>query len=65
METQTNQKFWDNKKVKIFINQDGKRLIYTATIIEYDDNLITFIDRQGAVYSFNKKNVLEIVEALP
>lgn len=45
--------FWIGKKAKIEIIKDNKRLIYTADIMEFNSANITFIDRDGNVFSFN------------
>jgi len=54
--------YWLDKKAKIEILKDGKRLIYTATIMEIDTNSITFLDRDGVVYSFNRQLIKEMAE---
>lgn len=59
-EHETNGNFWLNKKAKIFILKDGKNLVFTAKIIEIDSNHITFIDRDGITYSFNRDLVTEM-----
>lgn len=55
-------RFWINKKAKIEILKDEKRLVFTASILEIDDSHITFIDRDGIVYSFNRELVKEMQE---
>lgn len=52
--------FWINKKAKIEIIKDNKRLIYTATILNMDNIHITFIDRDGIVFSFNRDLIKEM-----
>ena len=52
--------FWINKKAKIEILKDAKRLIFTASIVEIDESHITFIDRDGKTYSFNRELVKEM-----
>lgn len=45
---------------KIEILKDEERLIYTATIIDLNENYITFIDKFGKTYSFNHEVVKQI-----
>ena len=45
--------FWINKKAKIEILKDNKKLIYTATVLDLTDLQITFKDRDGEIFSFN------------
>lgn len=52
--------YWSGKKAKIEVLRDGRKLFFTAEILSEDENLITFMDREGCVYSFNKKEILEI-----
>ena len=59
-ENETNGKFWLNKKAKIFILKDGRNLVFTATILEMDSHQVTFKDRDGLVYSFNRELVEEM-----
>jgi hypothetical protein len=47
---------------KIVIEVNGKVLTYNGRIISEDDNFITFIDRYGVTFSYNKKNVLSLEE---
>jgi len=54
--------FWNGKKAKLEVLKDGKRLIFTAKIIECDSNSITFLDRHNAVYSFRRNDVVEMQE---
>ena len=61
-ENEPQNNFWINKKVKLFILKEGRELIFTAVILEYDDMHITFKDREGLVYSFNRDLVQEIKE---
>lgn len=60
MDMNTKPDFWINKKAKIEILKDGQRLIFTATILEFDISQITFRDRDGIVFSFNKNLVAQI-----
>ena len=60
MDKDKKEEFWLNKKVKIEILKDGRRLIYTATIVEIDSNHITFIDRDGITFSFNRELVKQM-----
>lgn len=55
-----NGKFWVGKKAKIFIKKDGKDLIFTATVLEIDIQSVTFIDRDGIIYSFSRTMVFEM-----
>lgn len=60
-ETRTSDnEFWKDKKVRLEIIKDGRKLKYTATIINIDDNQITFLDRFGKTYSFNRQLVQEM-----
>jgi hypothetical protein len=52
--------FWINKKARIEILKDGKRLVYTAVIIEIDSLHLTFIDRDKNIFSFNRELVKEM-----
>lgn len=61
MNTHTNG-YWLNKKAKIEILKDGKRLVFTALILEIDSQSITFSDRENIVYSFNRDLVQELKE---
>ncbi len=56
------ENFWLNKKAKIEILKDKNRLIYTADILDIDSNSITFIDREGIVYCFNRALIIEMIE---
>lgn len=49
-----------NKKCRIGIIKEGKRLHFTAKILEYTDQNIIFIDKFDGVYSFNSNLVQEI-----
>ena len=60
MNMDKNKNLWINKKAKIEILKDGKRLIYTATILDMDNSHITFIDRDNITYSFNKELIKEM-----
>ncbi len=55
-----NEKYWIGKKARIEILKDGKRLIYTAKIIEIDNHSITFSDRDGRIFSYNRELVKEM-----
>jgi hypothetical protein len=46
-------------KCKIEIRRDVP-LFYTGTIIDIDNNIITFEDREGKVYSYNTSLISEI-----
>jgi hypothetical protein len=48
------------KKAKIEILKDGRRLIYTADIVEVSNGLITFFDRDNTLFSFPTSAVREI-----
>lgn len=52
--------FWKNKKFRIEISKDGKQLNYTANIIELTDTAITFQDKFGEIFSFNRSLVKEM-----
>jgi len=55
-----NGTYWIGKKARIEILKDGKRLIYTAKIVEIDEAHITFVDRDGETFSFNRELVQEM-----
>lgn len=48
-------------KCKIEIKRDMP-LFYTALILDIDNNIITFKDREGKVYSYNTSLISEIHE---
>ena len=57
-----NGKYWQNKKAKIEILKDNRRLIYTAHDIMISDGLISFVDRDGNRFSFSTAMVVEMQE---
>lgn len=59
---ETKENYWLGKSAKIFILKDGKDLIFTAKIVEIDENHISFIDKFGITFSFNRKFVNEMKE---
>lgn len=59
-EDEKKNNYWIGRKAKIELLKDNKRLIYTATILEIDSFHITFLDRMGIVYSFNRELVKEM-----
>ena len=59
---QKEKNYWIGKKVKIEILKNEKILFFTAEIVGYDDLSISFIDRDGISYSFNKELVKQITE---
>jgi len=54
-----NNGYWVGKKAKIEILKDGRKLIFTAEILESDGHSISFLDREGLFYSFNKELIKE------
>lgn len=54
--------FWHNRKAKIEVLKDKKRLFFTATVLEIDSASITFKDRDGMVFSFPRAMIQEMVE---
>ena len=59
-EQENKNDFLINKRAKIEIRKDGKRLIFTADILAFDGAIITFKDRHGVTYSFNSDLVQEM-----
>ena len=55
---------WIGKKVKIEILKDNTHLNFNALILEYDNKIITFKDRDGLIFSFNVDLVQQIKEVL-
>ena len=58
----TQENYWKGKKAKIEINKDGKRLIYTATIIEVDSMGMTFKDRDNQIFAYNHNLIKQMQE---
>lgn len=58
--TKTQDNFWIGKKAKIEILKDNTRLIFTVEILGLDNVQITFLDRDGIVYSFNRDLVQQM-----
>jgi formylmethanofuran dehydrogenase subunit E-like metal-binding protein len=54
--------FWIGKHATIEILKDNTKLFFKAVVIEYNDKLITFSDRNGKVFSFNTSLVQQITE---
>lgn len=55
------QKLFLNKTVKLRISGDnGRQLIFTAKILEYDNEKIVFLDKFGSVYQFKTELLQEI-----
>lgn len=47
-----------NEKYIIRIEVNGKFLTYTCKIISEDSNFVTFEDKFGKVYTYNKNNIV-------
>jgi hypothetical protein len=47
---------------KIVIDVDSRVLTYTATIISDDGIFITFKDKFGKTFSYNRKNIISFEE---
>ena len=47
---------------KIVVSVQEKLLTYTGKIISNDESFITFIDRYGKEYSYNKLNIISFEE---
>jgi len=48
----------------IRIGVDGRTLVYSCTLLEEEDNLITFRDKFGKVLSYNKANIISAEEVM-
>jgi len=46
----------------IRIEIDGRLFTYTGKIILEDDLFITFLDKYGKTFSYNKKNIISFEE---
>lgn len=46
----------------IRIEVNGRFLTYTGKIISEDDDFITFSDKFGSTFSYNKKNIISMEE---
>jgi len=53
-----------NDKYKITILIGDKVLTYTGEIISEDDTFVTFVDKFGATFSYNKKNIVSAEEVV-
>jgi len=47
---------------KITVEVNGKLLTYTGKIISEDDDFVTFSDKFGTTFSYNKKNIVSMEE---
>lgn len=58
------KEIWVNKRAKVEIVKEGTKLFFTATILDLDDNHITFSDRTGVVYTFPRIciNEMKLIE---
>ena len=57
----TDSNFWVGKKVLLEFVKDGHRLTYNyATIIQMDNFTVSFRDRDGMVFSFNKNLIQQM-----
>jgi len=54
--------YWIGKRAKLEIFINEKTLFYTAIIIECDETFISFKDKFGETFSFNRKFVRQIAE---
>jgi len=54
--------YWPGKRAKVEILKEGKKLYFTAEILEFDDESITFVDRDDVTYSFKRGFVNQITE---
>ena len=53
-----------NKQYIIRINISGKDLVYTAIIISEDDKFISFKDKYGKTFWYNKNFVVSCEEVI-
>ena len=51
-----------NSSYKIVIEIDGRTLTYTGKVIQEDDMFLTFIDKFGKTYSYNKNKIVSAEE---
>ena len=51
-----------DKKYIIRLEVNGKNLIYTGVIISVDDTFISFKDKFGGTYTYNKKQFISFEE---
>lgn len=42
----------------IRIEVEGRLFTYTGKIVSEDENFVTFIDKYGKTFSYNKKNII-------
>lgn len=52
--------FQIGKKYKIILNINEHVLTYSCTLLSEDNNFITFIDKFGKEYTYNKNLILSI-----
>jgi len=51
-----------NCSYKIVVEVDGRVLTYTGKIVSIDDDFITFIDKFGKTFSYNKNKIISTEE---
>ena len=48
------------KQCKIFVRIEGRRLFYSGEITEVSEGHVSFIDKFGELYTYNKQCIEEI-----
>jgi len=54
--------YWIGKRARLEILKDGKKLYYTAFILECNEEYISFKDKFGETFSFKRKFINQISE---
>lgn len=59
---QEQQNPWEGKRVRIVLEIDGKELFFTADVLVFNSNTITFLDKFGIISTFNTQYIKQIGE---
>lgn len=62
MEQKQNTNLYIGKKYRFEILKDEKKLTFTATLLESNENVIVFIDKYNTTYYFNSKFIQSATE---
>ncbi len=52
--------FWVGRRASIEIVKEGRKLIFTCVILDFDSNFITFRDRDNKIFSFNTEFIKQM-----
>ena len=56
--------FQINSKYKLLVKPDGQVLAYNAVITKEDEIFVTFVDKFGKEYTYNKNCIISVEEVL-